>query len=74
MRWFLVLLVVLTLLASGYWYVSRESRQTTVSPLGQLLEKPLEKYTIENLAKTDIKEGKFENAKENGIWKYAIRK
>lgn len=49
MRW-VVLLLTLVLLGGGYWYASRGQSEATLSPIGQLFEKPLEKYTIERLA------------------------
>ena len=47
MRWVILFLVIL--FAGGYWYWAGRQTEPTVSPIGQLFEKPLEKYTIERL-------------------------
>lgn len=48
MRLFILFLVIL-FSVMGYWYVARGSSESTISPIGQIFEKPLEKYTIERL-------------------------
>ena len=50
MRWVIGFLGILVLFGGGYWYMSRGRAETTVSPLGQIFEKPLEKYTIDRLS------------------------
>ncbi len=45
-----MLLVLLLFVSGGYWYVSRKAATSVISPIGQIFEKPLEKYTIDRLS------------------------
>lgn len=53
MRWVVFFFGILAVLGIGFWYLSRGRTEITVSPIGQLFEKPLEKYQIESLGKKD---------------------
>jgi dipeptidyl aminopeptidase/acylaminoacyl peptidase len=48
--WILLFLVSVGLGVGGYVYFSRSEADATISPIGQLFEKPLEKYTIDRLS------------------------
>ncbi len=43
-------ILLLVCVIGGYWYIRLESSDTTISPIGQIFEKPLEKYSIDRLA------------------------
>lgn len=45
----LVTIILAAIAGGAYWLRGRERRDPTVSPLGQIFEKPLEKYAIERL-------------------------
>src|SRR3989344_4694257 len=49
MRWSMGILLFIGIVVGG-WYVTKMP-QSIVSPIGKILEKPLEKYTIDALSK-----------------------
>ena len=55
-----VLLVLLMFLAGWFLHSLFNPRQTPESPISQIKPRPLDKYTIENLAKTDVPEAQIE--------------
>lgn len=54
MRWFGLCLIILLIFGGGYLYLSRETTGSTVSPIGQMFEKPFTKYSIEALGKREF--------------------
>ena len=61
MKTLLKLLQIILLLAGGLvigFYISPKT--TPESPISQIKPRPLDKYTIENLAKTDVPEAQIE--------------
>jgi dipeptidyl aminopeptidase/acylaminoacyl peptidase len=51
MRWIVFLSILLVaFVLGGWWIFTRPTTSTTISPVAQLFEKPLEKYTIDRLA------------------------
>ena len=55
-----VLLVLLMFLAGWFLHSLFNPRQTPESPISQIKPRPLDKYTIENLTKTDVPEAQIE--------------
>jgi uncharacterized protein len=64
MKWFLIILFSLLISAGGLWYLLNDKQEELVSPVGEVInkitEKPLDKYTIENLSKRIFEEGQIE--------------
>jgi len=56
-----IILVILLLIASVFYFINRNKNQPKVSSINKSgeIERPLERYSIENLAKTNIPEGKI---------------
>jgi dipeptidyl aminopeptidase/acylaminoacyl peptidase len=50
MKWLGVFLLLLGILGGGYIALSQRHQENTISPIGQLFEKPLEKYTVSRLS------------------------
>jgi dipeptidyl aminopeptidase/acylaminoacyl peptidase len=56
-----IILVILLLIASVFYFINRNKNQLKVSSINKSreIDRPLERYSIENLAKTNIPEGKI---------------
>jgi len=56
-----IILVILLLIASVFYFINRNKNHPKVSSINKSgeIERPLERYSIENLAKTDISRGKI---------------
>lgn len=51
MRWIISLIIGFAAFGFGYWYMNRDrNEEPLISPIGQLFEKSLEKYSFERLA------------------------
>src|SRR5688572_26652670 len=49
-RWIGVVSILFLAVVGGYWYIFQPHSAGTISPIGQIFEKPLERYTIDRLA------------------------
>lgn len=53
-----IFFIIIAAFAAGWWVNSfYQSGLVTTSPIGPVIPKPLEKYTIENLAQAEVKKG-----------------
>jgi len=56
-----IILVILLLIAPVFYFINRNKNHPKVSSINKSgeIERPLERYSIENLAETDISRGKI---------------